>query len=78
MPPLRGANLRRRAWLVVGAFCKVLKPAMERGEISLMFQPQVMLDDGRIVGVEALVRWQHPDLGIVSPARFIPSPRKPA
>ena len=49
-----------------------MQQAMERGEISLMFQPQAALDDGTIVGVEALMRWMHPTLGAVSPERFIP------
>ena len=49
-----------------------MQQAMERGEISLMFQPQAALDDGSIIGVEALMRWMHPDLGAVSPERFIP------
>jgi diguanylate cyclase (GGDEF)-like protein len=49
-----------------------MQQAIERGEISLMFQPQVSLDDGSIVGVEALMRWMHPQLGAVSPDRFIP------
>ena len=49
-----------------------MQQAMERGEISLMFQPQAALDDGTIVGIEALMRWVHPDLGAVSPDRFIP------
>jgi diguanylate cyclase (GGDEF)-like protein len=49
-----------------------MQQAIERNEISLMFQPQVSLDDGSIVGVEALMRWMHPQLGAVSPDRFIP------
>ncbi|MEQ1771343.1 MAG: EAL domain-containing protein [Devosia sp.] len=49
-----------------------MQQAMVRGEISLMFQPQVSLDDGSIVGVEALMRWMHPQLGAISPERFIP------
>jgi diguanylate cyclase (GGDEF)-like protein len=49
-----------------------MQQAMERGEISLMFQPQASLDDGKMIGVEALMRWVHPELGAVSPDRFIP------
>ena len=49
-----------------------MQQAMERGEISLMFQPQASLDDGSIIGVEALMRWNHKELGAVSPERFIP------
>ncbi len=49
-----------------------LREAIENRQLSLTFQPQVALSDERLIGVEALVRWQHPDLGIVSPTRFIP------
>ncbi len=49
-----------------------MQQAMERGEISLMFQPQAALEDGATIGVEALMRWVHPELGAVSPDRFIP------
>ena len=50
-----------------------LGEAIDKGQLSLVFQPQVALATGETVGVEALLRWQHPVLGTVSPARFIPA-----
>lgn len=44
---------------------------LEKGEFSLYYQPQIRMSDGVIVGAEALIRWQHPELGIVHPERFI-------
>jgi diguanylate cyclase (GGDEF)-like protein len=49
-----------------------LRSAIERGQLRLHYQPIVTLDDGFIVGFEALVRWQHPTRGLVPPMAFIP------
>jgi len=49
-----------------------LRLAAERGEFFLQYQPIVALQDGRTTGFEALLRWQHPQHGLVSPAEFIP------
>ncbi len=49
-----------------------LRQAIARGELDVFYQPCVSLQDGRITGCEALVRWRHPERGMVSPAEFIP------
>ncbi len=49
-----------------------LRKALERQEFLLHFQPQIDVATGGIIGAEALVRWRHPELGMVSPADFIP------
>jgi EAL domain-containing protein (putative c-di-GMP-specific phosphodiesterase class I) len=49
-----------------------LRQAVELGELRLYLQPKLALDNGRVAGAEALVRWQHPQRGLVPPMQFIP------
>jgi EAL domain-containing protein (putative c-di-GMP-specific phosphodiesterase class I) len=49
-----------------------LKRGLERAEFVVYYQPRVSLRTGNILGLEALVRWEHPDLGLVPPSEFIP------
>jgi len=49
-----------------------LRHAVDRGELSLHYQPIVDLGDGRIIGFEALLRWQHSEFGMIPPNKFIP------
>ncbi|GAB1691872.1 putative bifunctional diguanylate cyclase/phosphodiesterase [Krasilnikovia sp. M28-CT-15] len=57
-------------WLVVQA---ELRHAIERDELVLFYQPKVRLADGAAYGVEALVRWQHPQRGLLPPPEFLPA-----
>ncbi|PWJ54902.1 diguanylate cyclase (GGDEF) domain-containing protein [Quadrisphaera granulorum] len=49
-----------------------LRRAISQGELVLHYQPQITVADGELAGVEALVRWQHPGLGLLLPGRFLP------
>lgn len=49
-----------------------LRMAVGRRELTLFYQPYIALSNGQVAGAEALIRWQHPDLGLISPADFIP------
>jgi len=49
-----------------------LRAALERGEMTLYYQPRYRLSDGTVSGVEALARWHHPERGMISPSFFIP------
>ena len=49
-----------------------LRNALARNEFQLLYQPQIDLCSGQIIGVEALIRWQHPELGVILPTKFIP------
>jgi EAL domain-containing protein (putative c-di-GMP-specific phosphodiesterase class I) len=49
-----------------------LQLAVERGELSLLYQPKIAFESGSVVGVEALTRWEHPTSGTIDPSTFIP------
>jgi diguanylate cyclase (GGDEF)-like protein len=49
-----------------------VRPALEGGEFVLYYQPKVRLSDGRAAGAEALIRWDHPSLGLLAPDEFVP------
>ncbi|MES2741787.1 MAG: EAL domain-containing protein, partial [Pseudomonadota bacterium] len=49
-----------------------LRKALQHHELYLLYQPQIDVASGRIVGVEALIRWRHPERGVISPTEFIP------
>lgn len=55
------------------ALASEVRAGMAGGQFSLVYQPKYSLADGAVVGAEALVRWQHPERGFVSPGRFMPT-----
>lgn len=67
VPALRMHAVARRK------FDAELHRAVEREELQLYYQPQVRLSDGRLTGAEALLRWNHPERGVLSPAAFLPA-----
>jgi diguanylate cyclase (GGDEF)-like protein/PAS domain S-box-containing protein len=48
-----------------------LRQAVDRGEFSLVYQPMIDVSDGRIIGAEALIRWRHPERGLLPPSEFV-------
>ncbi len=65
--PALNARLEQREELEVG-----LRHALVRNEFVLHYQPRIDLASGRLIGLEALLRWQHPRFGLLPPARFLP------
>jgi diguanylate cyclase (GGDEF)-like protein len=65
--PAFRSELETRLWMR-----SELERAYERGEFELFYQPQIRLHDSTVVGAEALIRWNHPERGLVSPGDFIP------
>lgn len=49
-----------------------LRSALSNDELHLLYQPQLSIEDGHVIGAEALLRWNHPELGMISPVEFIP------
>lgn len=62
-------HIEASEYLQLGA---ALREALEKDELTLYFQPKLHIKTGTIIGAEALIRWIHPELGIITPAKFIP------
>jgi EAL domain-containing protein (putative c-di-GMP-specific phosphodiesterase class I) len=62
------SHLRVESWPTPGE----LRRALERSELELFYQPELELATHKIVGVEALIRWRHPEKGLILPGQFIP------
>src|SRR5688572_1577091 len=67
-PPARHASCDPHR----AALAEALRDALRAGQLHLAYQPQVAFSSGEIVGIEALLRWHHPEHGEVSPAIFVP------
>src|SRR5690606_29084407 len=62
-------NRRGEERVVLGA---ALQESLAQGGLHFQYQPQIRIADGTVCGVEALARWTHPELGVITPDRFIP------
>jgi diguanylate cyclase (GGDEF)-like protein len=69
---LEADQIETRSAVAVLDIERALRRALDNDEFYLVYQPQMNLRTGRIVGVEALLRWRHPERGLVSPVEFIP------
>jgi diguanylate cyclase len=67
---------RRRAPVAGIQLLGQLRRAIEDGDLALVYQPKISLATGGIVGVEALIRWPHPELGLLTPNQFLPLVRQ--
>lgn len=65
--PAQGKHVEKKMILANG-----LRKALAKDEFFIQYQPQFNINTGEIIGVEALIRWNHPEIGFVSPAEFIP------
>ncbi len=65
------ANMREQV-IARADLIRDLRSAVDHGQLRLVYQPQVDLTSGRMTGVEALVRWQHPERGLITPDEFVP------
>ena len=65
-------TVRRQHQLEIAQTASAVAAAITHRQLEPFWQPQVSLENGSVVGAEALVRWRHPDLGLLPPARFLP------
>lgn len=65
------SHMREKTWHYI-QMSNQLRSAIQNEEFLLYYQPQINLESGKIIGVEALIRWRHPEKGFISPMEFIP------